>query len=341
MDELRDILENDLVPVDAQGTESQHATDMDTAEEPAADRSDCDVVRRDNIHGDCSDGDSPRRDHHDRDDSDRHRYDNDNAVSRPAATLFAAFLALALTACGGGSSGPTGALQETSDKLGDIRSGDLTLRMHVEGGGKQAGFELQGRFALADEGELPVADLDYTQIAGDKEETVRLISTGEKAFVAIGNDVYELPEKQTASLRSAGGQVSGDSGLGSLDIGGWLIQPRLSDGGEVGGAETDRIQADLDVVRAANDILALVGRARRQASHPARRQKRRAASRRHQVCDHRSPHGEGRPAPPPPGHRGETRSRRPGQAPRPARRPRQCPAHLRARDRRSERRTSR
>ncbi len=179
-------------------------------------------------------------------------------MSRPAATLFAAFLALALTACGGGSSGPTGALQETSDKLGDIRSGDLTLRMHVEGGGKQAGFELQGRFALADEGELPVADLDYTQIAGDKEETVRLISTGEKAFVAIGNDVYELPEKQTASLRSAGGQVSGDSGLGSLDIGGWLIQPRLSDGGEVGGAETDRIQADLDVVRAANDILALI-----------------------------------------------------------------------------------
>ncbi len=35
MDELRDILQNDLVPVDAQGTESQHATDMDTAEEPA------------------------------------------------------------------------------------------------------------------------------------------------------------------------------------------------------------------------------------------------------------------------------------------------------------------
>jgi hypothetical protein len=179
-------------------------------------------------------------------------------VSRPTATLLAAFLALALTACGGGSSGPTGVLQETSDNLGDIRSGDLTLRMHVEGGGKQAGFELQGRFALADEGELPVADLDYTQIAGDKEEKVRLISTGEKAFVAIGNDVYKLPEKQTASLRSAGGQVSGDSGLGSLDIGGWLIQPKLSDGGEVAGVETDRIQADLDVVRAANDILALI-----------------------------------------------------------------------------------
>jgi hypothetical protein len=178
-------------------------------------------------------------------------------VSKPAATLLAALLALALNGCGN-SSGPTGVLQETSDNLGDIRSGDLGLRLLVEGGGKQAGFELKGRFALADEGELPVADLDYTQIAGDKKETITLISTGQKAFVKIGEDVYELPERQTASLRSAGGQVSGDSGLGSLDIGGWLIDPKLSDGGEVGGAETDRIQAKLDVVRAANDILALV-----------------------------------------------------------------------------------
>jgi hypothetical protein len=173
------------------------------------------------------------------------------------ATLLAALLALALTGCGG-SSGPNDVLQETSDNLEDIRSGDLTLRLLVEGGGKRAGFELAGRFALAEEGELPVADLDYTQIAGSREETITLISTGEKAFVAIGKDVYELPERQTANLRSAGGQVSGDSGLGSLDIGGWLIGPKLSEGGEVGGADTDRIQADLDIVRAANDILALV-----------------------------------------------------------------------------------
>jgi hypothetical protein len=178
-------------------------------------------------------------------------------VSRPATTLLAALLAFALTGCGG-SSGPSGLLQETSDNLGDIRSGDLTLRLLVEGGGKQAGFELKGRFALADEGELPVAELDYTQIAGDQEETITLISTGKKAFVAMGDDVYELPERQTANLRSAGGEVSGDSGLGTLEIGGWLIEPRVSDGGEVGGAETDRIHANLDVVRAANDILALV-----------------------------------------------------------------------------------
>ena len=172
-------------------------------------------------------------------------------------TLLATVLALALAGCGG-SSGPTGVLQETSDNLGEIRSGDLELRLLVEGGGKQAGFELKGWFALADEGELPVADIDYTQIAGDQEETVTLISTGEKAFVAIGDDVYELPEKQTASLRSTGGQVSGDEGLGALDIGAWLVEPKLTDGGAVGGADTDRIQADLDVVRAANDILALV-----------------------------------------------------------------------------------
>jgi putative peptide zinc metalloprotease protein len=35
MDELREILENDLVAVDAQGTESQNATDTETTEDPA------------------------------------------------------------------------------------------------------------------------------------------------------------------------------------------------------------------------------------------------------------------------------------------------------------------
>jgi putative peptide zinc metalloprotease protein len=35
MDELRDILENDLVPVGPQGTESPNATDTETTEEPA------------------------------------------------------------------------------------------------------------------------------------------------------------------------------------------------------------------------------------------------------------------------------------------------------------------
>jgi len=178
-------------------------------------------------------------------------------MSRLASTLLVVLWALALTGCGD-SAEPSSVLQETSDNLSEIKSGDLALRLLVEGGGKQVGFELNGRFALADEGELPVADLDYTQIAGDQEETVTLISTGEKAFVRIGAVVYELPERQAASLRSAGGQVSGNSGLGSLDIGGWLIEPKLSDRGEVGGAETDRIQANLDVVRAANDILALV-----------------------------------------------------------------------------------
>jgi putative peptide zinc metalloprotease protein len=35
MDELRDILKNDLVPVNAQGNESRNATDTETTEEPA------------------------------------------------------------------------------------------------------------------------------------------------------------------------------------------------------------------------------------------------------------------------------------------------------------------
>jgi hypothetical protein len=175
-------------------------------------------------------------------------------------------IALALAGCGGdGSSGgdARGVLRDTAAKLGEIRSGDLTLRVVANSDGSEAGYELTGPFAFAESADaLPVAELEYTQIAGSESETVTFISTGERAYVASGDATFELPEDETAALRGsgAGGSDSGSSnGLEELDIGAWFVEPELSDGGEVGGAETDRIEAQLDAVVAANDILEVVG----------------------------------------------------------------------------------
>ena len=74
-------------------------------------------------------------------------------------------VALALAGCGGDSSGdePRAALRETAAKLGDIRSGDLELRLVVRSEDAEAGFELDGPFAFAtSEDALPVAKLEYT-----------------------------------------------------------------------------------------------------------------------------------------------------------------------------------
>jgi hypothetical protein len=165
-----------------------------------------------------------------------------------------ALLALALAACTHEPSAQE-VLSETAGNLGEIRSGDLSLRLAVAAsGGERAGFELEGPVALAEQGELPVAEVEYAQIAGDERATVTFISTGERAFVEIGEEVYALPSDDVDELR--GGAVEA-GGLQELRIEDWFVDPELSDGGEVGGAETDRITADVDVVAAANDLIAL------------------------------------------------------------------------------------
>lgn len=174
-----------------------------------------------------------------------------------------ALLVLPLAGCGGGGSGAQEALSETAGKLGEIRSGTLTLRVLVEGTGQfqgEAGFELEGPFDLGETGKLPQANIEYRKTAGSQQAEATFISTGEKAFVKVGGQTYELPDSMVADLRAREGGFDGEAGLGELDIGDWMVDSRMSDGGEVGGAETDRIRSRLDVVVAVNDLLEVASR---------------------------------------------------------------------------------
>ncbi len=184
-------------------------------------------------------------------------------------SLLAACLALALAGCGGGggTSDPQGALSETASNLGNIRSGELDLSLLVdpreEGG--EFGFELSGPFQLSDDGELDLALIEYTQIADDERETVTVTVTEDKAFVTVDGQAYELPEDRSARLRllGPGGSGSGDgessgTGLEELRIEDWIRNPESSDGDEIGGDETDKVEADLDVLQALKDLSSLV-----------------------------------------------------------------------------------
>jgi hypothetical protein len=186
-------------------------------------------------------------------------------VRRLAA--IAAAVAVAAAGCGSGSStggDPDAALRATAAKLGSIRSGDLDFRFSIvpKGGDTEpVGWELKGPFALGGSGRPTQFRIDYTQRRGDREATVTVTSSGGKAYVAIGNEAYELPPAQARRLTQAGAALSGGKGLGELDIGGWLRDPELSAGDDVGGDATDRIRADVDVAAAARDLLALARRA--------------------------------------------------------------------------------
>lgn len=182
-------------------------------------------------------------------------------MSRRLALAGAALVALAAGCGGGGGESPEQALSKTATSLGRIRSGTLHLELVLTPHGKSArgpiGFRLDGPFALRGSGTLPVARVAYTQLANGKRATVTIVSTGRRAYVQTRGRTYELGAEREAALRQAAGQVRTSGGTARVAIDHWLRDPKLSDGGEVGGAETDRIRAALNVVRAANDLLAL------------------------------------------------------------------------------------
>ena len=68
------------------------------------------------------------------------------------------------------------------------------------------------------------------------------------------SDGREEPLRQDLTI---GRGAVNDSGLEELRVDDWIIDPKSSDGGDVGGADTDKIEAELDVVAAVNDLAEL------------------------------------------------------------------------------------
>lgn len=169
----------------------------------------------------------------------------------------AAVAVVAFTGCSGAPSAGD-VLSRAAGSLGEIRSGTLHLSVMVETapgeGSTGIGFELDGPFALAESGQLPEADITYTQVAGDDEVTVRLTSTGATAYQTVAGQTTEMAAAQLDALRAAGGSAD-DAGLDQLDVGDWIDGPELRDGGLRGGAETHLVTGRLDVVAALNGMV--------------------------------------------------------------------------------------
>ena len=178
------------------------------------------------------------------------------------ATLLAA-CAVLLAGCAGSGDGEHArdVLSETAANLGEIRSGTLHLVFRIEprggAGDKDFGFALDGPFSLGGSAPLPVADVEYTQSVGDESASATVVSTGQNAYVRTQGRTYELPPEQEEQLRGAAAGLSASSGLGEFAIDEWIEDAEVDDGGDVGGAETDHVQAELDVVAAVRDLSAL------------------------------------------------------------------------------------
>jgi hypothetical protein len=158
-------------------------------------------------------------------------------------------------AAGCGARGSDGPLAAASEKLADIRSGVMTLRLAATTrSGADTGFEISGPFSLPEDDSLPTADLTLEQLGAPRAVPVRFISTGEAAFVEVGGTAYELPPEKTESLRGDP-QAAEEGPFDRLELDTWVNDPETSEGGEVDGVETEMIAGPLDVVAAANDLL--------------------------------------------------------------------------------------
>ena len=164
-------------------------------------------------------------------------------------------LAFALSGC---SDKPEDVLAGATANLDQIDSGVLDVRLVATGTGENAGqefgFELSGPFQLPAEGELPVTELTYTQIAGAENATNVFVATGENAFIEIDGTFYEMPPERVESLRGGPEDEDPASQLEGLGVEEWVVEPELSEGEDVGGDATQRITGELDVVEAFNDL---------------------------------------------------------------------------------------
>jgi hypothetical protein len=175
---------------------------------------------------------------------------------RPLVALLAAAM-LALPACGG-SGGPDGVVSETADKLGEISSGELFMRLVIQPrGGDDAGdigFELKGPFALGEGDDPPLANVRYKQLAAGEDAEVTLVSAKEGGFVFVDGQAYELPPDRIEELRAFGSR-DGDGdpeALGGLELDDWLENGKLQESGEL-----DRVTGTVDVEAAVADLLEL------------------------------------------------------------------------------------
>jgi hypothetical protein len=163
--------------------------------------------------------------------------------------------ALVLAGCaGGGPAGP--ALQETAANLDKIESGVLSVSVRMEPkDGEEFGYDIHGPIRLAKDGELPVADVEYTQVANGRDDTVRLVLTEDGGgWVERDGSRIDLAEEQLAELRESG-SLLGQDGLETLNFEQWIVDPELSSGPD----GTDKVTADLDVAAAMAGLAALSG----------------------------------------------------------------------------------
>lgn len=173
---------------------------------------------------------------------------------------------LLLSACGR-EQGPRSAAQVLADadrSLSKIDSATMDLHFAAtalaegdggEPGSEPVGFDMSGPFSFKSEGDLPVAELDYTELRGSESTKTKFTSTGSAAFITADGNTYAVPASELGSLRL--GDDSDGAGLETLELRDWVKAPKRSAGPRTDGVPTESVTGQLNVPAALGDLAAL------------------------------------------------------------------------------------
>jgi hypothetical protein len=183
---------------------------------------------------------------------------------------------LALTACGGGSSGDAATLlRQTFGGSHKVSSGRLNLVLTINPSGSNTlktpiTLSFGGPFQSLGTGKLPQSNFNVSLSSGGNSGSLGILSTGTNGYVSFQGQSYQLPaadfqrlESSFSQIASSPGSGGGSNVLGKLGIQPlhWLQNPTIVGNESVGGADTTHIRATINMAALLADFNTFLSRA--------------------------------------------------------------------------------
>lgn len=179
-------------------------------------------------------------------------------------------LVLALGGCGGDDGGGEGStearalLEKAFAKQVDSAELNLDMKADLEGLDQLKGpitLNISGPFKSRGEKALPVLDWDVKVRFAGQTIDAGIVVTDDNAYVSFRGQAFEVGEQLFSQLKKSFAQQQKQAGEQQslkqfgIDPTGWLDDPELEDGEDIGGDSTRKISGDVDVRQVVKDVL--------------------------------------------------------------------------------------